>query len=195
MNLDVWAAVTALFVASVTPGPNNAICATIGATYGFSRALPFSFGVTVGYPSLLGAVGLGLAGVLAAFPQLHLIIKICGALFLLYLSWKIATARKVSSADKKVPGFWRAFLFQWFNPKGVPVAFSIIAAYTIPGKTLLIDIAVLMVISALMSFLATIVWAFAGVAISRFLQKPRFLAIFNGLMGLLLALSVIPVFF
>ena len=61
MSLDIWAAATALFVASFTPGPNNAICASIGATYGYTRALPFALGVTVGYPALIAAVGLGLA--------------------------------------------------------------------------------------------------------------------------------------
>ena len=119
MSLDIWAAATALFVASFTPGPNNAICASIGATYGYTRALPFALGVTVGYPALIAAVGLGLAGLLAAFPQLHLAIKICGASFLLYLAWKIATAKNTPATNAKVPGFWRAFLFQWFNPKGV----------------------------------------------------------------------------
>ena len=144
MSLDIWAAATALFVASFTPGPNNAICASIGATYGYTRALPFALGVTVGYPALIAAVGLGLAGLLAAFPQLHLAIKICGASFLLYLAWKIATAKNTPATNAKVPGFWRAFLFQWFNPKGVPVSFSIIAAYADAGDTLLADIAALM---------------------------------------------------
>lgn len=194
IGLDIGAAATALFVASFTPGPNNAICASIGATYGYARALPFALGVTVGYPTLLAAVGLGLAGLLAAFPQLHLAIKICGASFLLYLAWKIATARNAPVADGKIPGFWRAFLFQWFNPKGVPVSFSIIAAYAAPGETLLADIIALMIISGVMSLGATTTWALAGAGISRFLKSPRALAVFNGVMGALLALSLIPVF-
>ena len=194
MSLDIWAAATALFVASFTPGPNNAICASIGATYGYTRALPFALGVTVGYPALIAVVGLGLAGLLAAFPQLHLAIKICGASFLLYLAWKIATAKNTPATNAKVPGFWRAFLFQWFNPKGVPVSFSIIAAYADAGDTLLADIAALMVISGVMAFGATSTWALVGSGISRLLNSPRALATFNGVMGALLALSLIPVF-
>ena len=194
IGLDIGAAATALFVASFTPGPNNAISASIGATYGYARALPFALGVTVGYPTLLAAVGLGLTGLLAAFPQLYLVIKICGASFLLYLSWKIATAKNVPAADEKIPGFWRAFLFQWINPKGVPVSFSIIAAYAAPGKTLPADIAALMVISGVMALGATSTWALAGAGISRFLKSPRALTAFNGVMGALLALSLIPVF-
>ena len=118
MSLDIWAAATALFVASFTPGPNNAICASIGATYGYTRALPFALGVTVGYPALIAAVGLGLAGLLAAFPQLHLAIKICGASFLLYLAWKIATAKNTRPPPmQKCPGFGAPFFFSGSTQK------------------------------------------------------------------------------
>ena len=97
--------------------PNNAICASIGATYGYTRALPFALGVTVGYPALIAAVGLGLAGLLAAFPQLHLAIKICGASFLLYLAWKIATAKNTPATNAKVPGFGAPFFFSGSTQK------------------------------------------------------------------------------
>ena len=60
--------------------------------------------------------------------------------------------------------------------------------------TVLADIAALMVISGVMAFGATSTWALVGSGISRLLNSPRALATFNGVMGALLALSLIPVF-
>ena len=63
---------------------------------------------------------------------------------------------------QKCPGFGAPFFFSGFNPKGVPVSFSIIAAYADAGDTLLADIAALMVISGVMAFGATSTWALVG---------------------------------
>jgi threonine/homoserine/homoserine lactone efflux protein len=55
------------------------------------------FGIAAGFASLLFGVGLGLGAVLKAYPALDLALKIAGGAYLLYLAWKIAMSRSLSS--------------------------------------------------------------------------------------------------
>ena len=78
---------------SGTPGPNNAMVAASGATFGFARTVPHLLGVAVGFPAMLLVVALGAGDVMRAAPSLHEILKWVGAAYLLWLAFKIATAR------------------------------------------------------------------------------------------------------
>ncbi len=51
---------------AITPGPNNTISTLSGATFGFRKTVPQMLGVTVGYPLMLAALGLGLGEVFKA---------------------------------------------------------------------------------------------------------------------------------
>jgi len=73
-------------VASFTPGPNNVMLASSGATYGFRRSIPHIVGITIGFSVVVFAGGLGFAQLLSAFPSLHAVLKRTGILFLLFLS-------------------------------------------------------------------------------------------------------------
>ena len=191
------AATAASAAASFTPGPNNTICAGISATHGFRRALPFVLGVTVGFPLLLLAVGLGLGGVLRAYPQLRTVTQVAGAVFLLYLAYRIITAPPFTGNNtesaKNTPGFFRAVLFQWVNPKALSFMLSLIALYLRP-QALATDLPLLMLISAIMALGSTLLWSLAGVAVGRFLKTRRRHRIFNAVMGMLLILAAVDIF-
>lgn len=190
----LFAAALATATASFTPGPNNTICATIGATHGFRRAIPFACGVAAGFPLLLGAAGVGLGGVLRAYPQLQKIAQIGGALFLAYLAYRIITAPPLNDGTKAmVPGFFRAVVFQWINPKSLSFTISLVALYLRP-QAMSTDLPLLMLIASVMAMGSTVLWAFAGVGIGRFLKTRRRQKIFNAIMGGLLLLAAADVF-
>ncbi len=79
-------------VAAFTPGPNNVMLAASGATFGFRGTIPHILGIIVGFGLLVLAGGFGFAGLLAAFPAAHTLLRVAGILFLLYLAWRIGTA-------------------------------------------------------------------------------------------------------
>lgn len=188
-------ALAACAAAAFTPGPNNTICMTTAVNFGFRRALPFAFGVIFGFPLLLFAAGAGLGGVLAQFPGAHVAVKTAGGLFLLHMAWKIARTRGAGEKTGQAPGFWRAVVFQWLNPKAITYALSITAAFARPGAAWLWDILYLAAISMLVAFGSTLTWAGFGAAIGRYLKTPRAAAWFNGAMGALLALSALGILF
>ena len=97
------------FSSTVTPGPNNIMIMTSGLNFGIRRSMPHFLGICLGFPVMVVVVGLGFGVLFEKFPVLHEIIKIAGIIYLLYLSWLIATATS-SSEDKESTGQPLSFL-------------------------------------------------------------------------------------
>lgn len=195
MNADQIAAFFVFSViAAITPGPSNVLLTATGAQVGFWRGLPCLFGVSAGMGSMMALGACGFGSVIAAYPQLMLAMKLCGAAFLLWLAWKIASA-PVDAGEASPPprptGFLGAAALQWVNPKAWLVSTAAVAAYLPSGSGGTIQhalsFALVFVAAALPSGL---VWLVFGIAAQRLLSSPHRRRAFNIVMGLLLAASV-----
>ena len=63
--MDYYLAVLAFtFVAGVTPGPNNIMLFSSGVNHGVVKSLPHYFGICLGFPLLVAAIGFGLGTLL-----------------------------------------------------------------------------------------------------------------------------------
>lgn len=182
---------------SITPGPNNVMIIASATNFGVVRTVPHMLGISIGFPAMLIALGLGPGMALVAYPLAHQLLKIAGALYLVFLAWKIATASGVGAAD--APGrpltFLQAALFQWLNPKAWVIALGALTAYTTVGGKLVTETLVISAIFVPVSLLAVLVWAFGGIAVRRILQAPGALRAFNWGMALLLLASLVPLLF
>lgn len=183
---------------AVTPGPNNTISTLSGATFGFRKTMPQMLGVSVGYPLMLAALGLGLGELFKVLPWLHNAMRYVGAAFLLYLAWKLVRANAPQSAGTARPvGFFEAFFFQWLNPKAWSIALGAIAAFTTPGlstNAFLWEVAIFTAISAVITFPSLVLWCLFGVAISAMLKDDRKRRIFNYTLAVILVLSIAVLF-
>jgi threonine/homoserine/homoserine lactone efflux protein len=179
-------------VAAITPGPSNLILTSAGAAAGVLRGLPSLFGVALGMGLLMFLVAFGLGSFVLASPLILQGLKWFGIVFLLWLSWKIATAgRSEATGGQEVVGFWRAAAFQWVNPKSWLVSASAVGTYLQAGAGAVeqsIAFGVLFVLAALPS---CFVWLAFGAALQRFLRTERASKMFNVAMGALLAGSVL----
>jgi threonine/homoserine/homoserine lactone efflux protein len=195
MSLDLFLALIVFaFVTSITPGPNNFMLLASGVNFGFWRTVPHMVGIALGFLSLLLAVGFGLGALLKAYPPLHLGLKIAGGAYLLYLAWKIATARTLS--DSKAAGakpltLVQAASFQWVNPKAWVMAVSGMAIYTNPAQPYL-SVLLVAFAFALVNFPSVSCWALFGMAMRQFLSDPVRLNWFNIAMGVALAATLWP---
>jgi threonine/homoserine/homoserine lactone efflux protein len=182
------------FVAAVTPGPSNLILTSTGAAVGVLRGLPGLFGVAAGMGLMMFLVTFGLGSLVHDSPILYQALKWGGVAFLLWLAWKIATARhSETNADAKRPvGFWGAAAFQWVNPKSWLVSASAAGTYlhAATGSVFVqaLSFGVLFVFAALPS---CFVWLAFGAGVQRLLHSERAARIFNIAMGALLAGSVL----
>jgi threonine/homoserine/homoserine lactone efflux protein len=187
-----------LFAAAMTltPGPNVVMVTASAANFGFRRTIPQIVGVTIGFAIMIMAAGLGLAGLFRAEPRLHLALKYVGAIYLLYLAWRIASADAASGGGMRARpiNFVEAMLFTWVNPKGWVTTVGALAAFTTVGGDVLLQTSVIAAVLATACFVSVVVWAGFGSAIARVLASRRARLVFNGSMAGLLVLSLVPVF-
>lgn len=184
---------TFAFVGAATPGPNNFLLLASGIRAGFRRTLPFVFGISLGFATLLGLVGTGLGQLFLRFPEAQLALKVLGTAYFLWLAWKIVTAH-VSRDDDTRPlmGFWTGAAFQYVNPKAWLVCITAVSLY-LPSGSGHEALALLVVLAIAVGMPANLAWAGAGQGMRRFIASPVYLRRFNLAMAALLALSIIPV--
>lgn len=183
------------FVASVTPGPNNFMLMASGINFGWRRTLPHIAGISFGFLLLLLAIGFGIGALLRSMPALATGMKIASALYLLWLAWKIASAKPAStwSQERGQPmSFVQAALFQWINPKAWAIAFAAMAAYVTADQPTL-SVLIVAVAFTLVNVPSVSVWVGFGIALRRLLSDPRKLRMVNIAMGLALVATIWPI--
>jgi threonine/homoserine/homoserine lactone efflux protein len=178
---------------SGTPGPNVLMVAAAAAQVGVKRVFPHMMGITLGFPAMIVVIALGLELPFAQLPWLHRFMQAAGALWLLWLAWKIASAPPPGSAEARPPlGFLGAAAFQWVNPKAWMIALAAVPAFTVPGEAVLPQALLIAGVFALVSLPCLFLWAWLGVAAARVLGTGPRLRAFNIVMAALLVLSLLP---
>ena len=182
------------FSSGITPGPNNIMLMTSGVNFGIKPSLPHLAGICLGFPCMVLAIGLGLSSVFQAYPVLHLIIKVLGVSYLLYLSWLIArSSNKMEGKQLSQPfSFIQAAAFQWVNPKGWIMAVGAIATFTVQTTDMTPQVLTIATVFLCVAFPCAMVWLTFGVALKRLLKNQRQQKIFNITMALLLVASILP---
>jgi threonine/homoserine/homoserine lactone efflux protein len=189
LPLCTFAAIT-----TITPGPNNTMMLASGLNYGFARSVPHLFGICCGFSFMIFATGLGLHAVFEQVPVLQTVLKYVGAIYLLWLAWKLAHAAPMSAEQKslsKPMSFLGAAAFQWINPKAWVMSLSALTTY-LPQGFKVTDVALLAGVFGVIGIFCVGAWALFGVAMRSVLQDPRSVRIFNVVMALLLVATLYP---
>jgi len=167
-----------------TPGPNNMMLTYSGARFGLRATIPHLIGIVVGTCILNLLMILGLKPLIVQWPQLLLLLKVVGSIWLIIIGWKMAHASGVSSVSEEKPmAFFAAVLFQFANPKAISAALALVSLVLVaieekPGLLW----SVLLIIPFL-SFISILPWAIAGRNIRRFLSTPLRWKLFTWLTG------------
>jgi threonine/homoserine/homoserine lactone efflux protein len=182
------------FTMSATPGPNNIMLTASGANFGFVRTIPHMLGISSGFFSLIALCALGLGALFTQYPPLQTALKVLGSAYLLYLAWRVATARPKVAGDAHAEArpltFWQAAAFQYANPKAWVMAIGAVSTFTFTGERYAASAALVAVVSALVNLPSISLWAGCGVAIGRVLRSEAAWRAFNLTMGLLTASCV-----
>ncbi len=187
------------FLGTGTPGPNNIMLMASGMNYGLRRSLPHIFGVAFGVPVMALGVGVGLNQAFAALPWLEETLKYVCAAYLLYLAYRIATARpKVSGVGVEVSGkpltLWQAAAFQWVNPKAWFIVTTALSVYAPATSTPFVGTLIVAGGFALSGNCTAFTWTALGDRLRLFFEDPLRLQLFNITAALLLILTLVPIF-
>jgi threonine/homoserine/homoserine lactone efflux protein len=186
------------FIGAASPGPVNIIATTSSVSYGFKRTLPHVLGASVSYAGIVYLVGAGLGELLEKYPQITLLLKYMAAAFLLYMAVKIATAHVDGDSSNlqvmQAPSVIQGALAQGLNPKAWLVSMSGVSVFVTPNSPSDMYLLYFTSLSFVICLLGVGMWALFGRVLSSLLDKPSHQSLFNRLMGVVLAISVISMF-
>ena len=181
--------------ASWTPGPNNALLAGSGAKFGLRPTIPHALGVGLGYPVMVLIIGLCLGVAFQKSAMLRDVLRYGGALMLLFVAWKIASAGGLGSASGPARPFrfYEAVAFQWINPKGGVMAVSLTAQFINPAH--IWATALIIACATLLAGVSSAFgWAALGTSMRGFLSVGNRMRVFDISMGVIIALGVVFLF-
>jgi threonine/homoserine/homoserine lactone efflux protein len=181
-------------IAAWTPGPNNTLLMASGVNHGFRQTMPLILGVAIGFPFMIGMVGIGLGKIFDVYPVLYTILKYAGAAYMLWLAYKIATSKRPEDGDlQRSPPltFMQGSLFQWINPKGWMMALTMISSYTLP-TAYWTGLATIVATALLMGFSSASGWALFGSSLRHVMNDPRYFRAINIALAASLLASIVP---
>lgn len=191
-------AIIALVIATAallgSPGPAPLSLAASSASYGIKKALPFYFGILLGLvAAILGAI-FGIALLIESHPNAKYTLQILASLYLLYVTYKIATAPiNTEQQQSNCPTLVDGFILNLLNPKAYAAFFAIFSHFVLPFENTQWGIGVTAIICFLVAVVVDFIWLAAGRLLARQFAHPargrvlRF--VFAGVILLMVILS------
>ena len=181
-------------ITAVTPGPNNLMSMSTAGKKGFKGALPFNFGIWIGF-CMVTVLCTAFCNVLSAvIPRIKLPMLIIGALYMLYLAWGTYRSSGHLEEGTAQGEVLSGLLLQFINPKLYIYCIVSMEAYILPhfqGQALpLLGFALLL---ASIGAAFTVAWAAFG-SIFKWLFATH-TKLVNTIMALLLVYCAISLFF
>ena len=175
---------TFTFVTAFTPGPNNILALNSGSRYGFQGSLPVMLGICTGFfyvMCLCGAIALSVSVI---SEKMIMVMKYIGCIYMLWLAWKIASAKTEDIDTGIKTGFMNGFILQFVNIKIITSGLAAFSGFVLPYYDTFPAIIAFILILSLIGNAGTLTWAVAGSALQRFFKQNMRTA--NSVMGLML---------
>jgi threonine/homoserine/homoserine lactone efflux protein len=154
-----------------TPGPNNIMSMANASRFGFRRSMRFTMGVCAGFFLIIG-IAIAFSIVLyRVVPKVKPVMTVIGAAYILWLAYKTVTASPHDESGSNQSTFVSGMLLQFLNPKAILYGLTAASTFIVPyyhSVPVLVSFAAAL---ALVSLLATTLWALFGSVFERFMAE------------------------
>lgn len=180
-------------VTAVTPGPNNIMSMSNGSRKGFRNALPFNFGIGVGFLIVMCLCTICCSLLSTLIPKIKTPMLIVGAIYMLHLAWQTFRSSDSIEENHSRDGFLSGLFLQFINPKIYIYCIMSMEAYILPfynGQYVkLFGFAILL---AFIGFFFTLCWSAFGSVFKLLFSKHS--KVVNTIMSLLLVYCAVSLF-
>ncbi|RAS83554.1 LysE family transporter [Priestia endophytica] len=182
-----------IIITSITPGPSNLLMMNEARRFGFKRSLPFNIGILSGFIILGIVTSLLTTSLYKWIPMIEPYFKVVGAVYLLYLAWKIAFSKGGKEEDlDNQSSFFSGLFFQILNVKSILYFLTALSTFVLPYSGSNITIFFFMCLTIVIGCVALLLWAVFGSAFKKLFSKYN--KTINIVMCLLLVYSAITIF-
>ncbi|MFP5394322.1 MAG: LysE family transporter [Gammaproteobacteria bacterium] len=204
MLLSTWITfVIAGALIAISPGSGAVLSMTHGLAYGFRKASATVLGLQIGLLLVLVIAGAGVGSLLVASELAFNVVKVVGALYLVYLGigqWRSRAAPITNGVEKtRAPSFGRrvlaGFLTNATNPKGILFMVAVLPGFIDQRAPLLPQLAIL---GATMITIDTTVmhgYALLAASMQRVFHRPGAVRALNHFFGAVLVLIGVGLLF
>ena len=191
---EFWPLGAFVVVSTITPGGATTLATASGARFGFRRSVPLMAGLVAGLASLAAAAAAGLAGLLLAAPSLQVAMKAAGSAYLGWLAWKIGRSGPphLGAGLANPTSFLGGACLLWLNPKAWAMAFGAAASFAALASGPMRLAVLLGLFFGLAAAASLSIWCLAGQLLARLLRTDRQWRALNALLGVLLVVSILP---
>ncbi|WP_020654381.1 LysE family transporter [Massilia niastensis] len=207
MSFATWIAfVIAGTLIAISPGSGAVLSMSHGLAYGLKKASATVLGLQAGLVLVLVIAGAGVGSLLLASSLAFTIVKVAGALYLIYLGlmqWRAAPATRdtaaVASHLEAHPPFGKrvltGFLTNATNPKGIIFMVAVLPQFISKDAALLPQLAILGVTMVTIDSIVMHGYAALAASMQRFLRDPRAMKAQNRFFGAVLMVMGALLFF
>ncbi|MBC3930783.1 LysE family translocator [Undibacterium curvum] len=193
MSFATWFAfVIAACVIAISPGSGAVLSMSHGLNYGVRRTSVTIMGLQAGLLMILAIAGAGVGSILLASELAFSIVKVVGALYLIYLGWmqwrtRVTQGMLQDAADKVVPSVRRRFLTGFLtnatNPKGIIFMVAVLPQFISQQAPLLPQLLILAVTMCTVDLIVMHSYAFAASGAQKYFRDERWLQRQNRFFG------------
>lgn len=178
-----------LFVVTTvyTPGPNTIMSMANAKQYGFKNSIPFYMGIFTGFTIVMFGTGYFNLFLFSIMPKIEIFIRIVGALYMLYLAYRVAFGRKKGTYafGNGTNTYFSGFSMQFLNPKVILLGITVMGTFIIPYYKSAAELILFSLLLSMIALSANLCWGLFGSLLQGFIKK--YDKQFNLVMGLLLA--------
>lgn len=189
ITVELFVAISIYYVVMyATPGPNNSILTASGIKFGFVKTIPNIFGIPTGHGIQLTLVCFGLGSLFLQFPFLLEMLKYIGAIYLLYLAWKMFGSLNIEVRENKSSPlkYYEAILFQFVNPKAWVICITAVSLFYPEKENIFIGTLFMVFMSTIINIPSISIWAFGGSVIRKYLYDQKLKKTIEWLLAFLL---------
>lgn len=193
MELSTWFMFSVIALVSIiSPGPAVLLSVTNGIRHGLTPSIYSSLGNITGIFFISGAAALGLGAVLQTSNLLFVIIKIVGAVYLVYLGirqWRVRENIFINPITPADPGprnhklYIQGLMVAVSNPKAVLFFTALFPPFLHPSKPLPVQFFILTITFMVFSFLVLLLYAQSAQALKGWFADKKRALWFNRISG------------
>ncbi|WP_060982928.1 LysE family translocator [Vibrio splendidus] len=195
--MEIWKLllfIPACFALNMTPGPNNLLSMNNARCYGFQAAFVAGLGRIFAFSGMIALAASGLAVVLYTSETLFFLIKLFGAIYLLWIAFNLWRSQASPVADVERNKNWLGLVKQEFalaagNPKAILIFTAFLPQFVDVSANVNTQFFVLGSTFLVLEMLAISIYSAFGLYLRNWFSKPQMAKRFNKACSVFLAIS------